>query len=187
MKDKISALMDGELDEKSAAEMIDWLHSDGQALQAWRAYHLISDAMRDSCMLSDGFAARVAARLSAEPALLAPARLQAEPRKWLVLSAAASVAAVSLVGWVAFAPQRDAGPLQAQVAQVPAAGAPRLREARATSPPAATSTSSECWTACRARSCVRATASAATCRRAGWSRSIAAPPSAISLRCCPSR
>jgi sigma-E factor negative regulatory protein RseA len=110
--------MDGELDEKSAAEMIDWLGRDGDALRVWRAYHLISDAMRDGCLLSDGFAARVAARLSAEPALLAPARLQAEPRKWLVLSAAASVAAVSLVGWLAFAPQREAPP--PQVAQASA-------------------------------------------------------------------
>ncbi|HXL75923.1 MAG TPA: sigma-E factor negative regulatory protein [Burkholderiales bacterium] len=118
MNDKISALMDGELDEKSAAEMIDWLGRDRDALRVWRAYHLISDAMRDGCLLSDGFAARVAARLSAEPALLAPARLQAEPRKWLVLSAAASVAAVSLVGWLAFAPQREAPP--PQVAQASA-------------------------------------------------------------------
>src|SRR6267143_315869 len=113
MKDKISALMDGELDDKSTAEMIDSLGRDGEALHAWRTYHLISDAMRDSRMLSDGFTGRVAARLSAEPALLAPARLQAEPRKWLVLSAAASVAAVSLVGWLAFAPQREASPPQA--------------------------------------------------------------------------
>ena len=118
MKDKISALMDGELDDKSTAEMIDWLGRDGDALHAWRAYHLISDAMRDSRVLSEGFTARVAARLSAEPALLGPARLQAEPRKWLVLSAAASVAAVSLVSWLAFAPQRDAAP---QMAQAPAA------------------------------------------------------------------
>ena len=123
MNDKISALMDGELDDKSTAEMIDWLGRDGDALHAWRAYHLISDAMRDSRVLSEGFTARVAARLSAEPALLAPARLQAEPRKWLVLSAAASVAAVSLVGWLAFAPQRDAGP---QMAQAPA-GTPVMR------------------------------------------------------------
>ena len=136
MNDKISALMDGELDEKSAAEMIDWLGRDGEALHAWRAYHLISDAMRDSCMLSDGFAARVAARLSGEPALLAPARLQAESRKWLALSAAASVAAVSLVGWLAFAPQRDSGPLQAPVAQVPAALAPALRPGAVKKPPA---------------------------------------------------
>jgi len=112
MKDKISALMDGELDAKSAAEMIDSLGRDGDALHAWRTYHLISDAIRDSRVLSDGFTSRVAARLSAEPALLAPAGLQAEPRKWLVLSAAASVAAVSLVGWLAFAPQREAPPSQ---------------------------------------------------------------------------
>jgi sigma-E factor negative regulatory protein RseA len=118
MKDKISALMDGELDDTSAAEMIDSLDQDGEALHAWRTYHLISDAMRDSRMLSDGFTARVAARLSAEPALLAPAKLQAEQRKWLVLSAAASVAAVSLVSWLAFAPQRQAPP--PQVAQASA-------------------------------------------------------------------
>jgi sigma-E factor negative regulatory protein RseA len=123
MNDKISALMDGELDERSAAEMIDWLHSDREALHAWRTYHLISDAMRDSRMLSNGFAARVAARLSAEPALLAPARLQAESRKWLALSAAASVAAVSLVGWLAFAPQRDAQPQMVQAS----AGTPVMR------------------------------------------------------------
>jgi sigma-E factor negative regulatory protein RseA len=136
MNDKISALMDGELDDKSTAEMIDWLGRDGDALHAWRAYHLIRDAMHDSRMLSEGFTARVAARLSAEPALLAPARLQAEPRKWLVLSAAASVAAVALVGWLAFAPQRDAGSLQAQVAQTPAAVTPALRSVADQKPPA---------------------------------------------------
>jgi sigma-E factor negative regulatory protein RseA len=120
MNDKISALMDGELDDGSAAELIDWLGRDGDAQRAWRAYHLIGDAMRGSRVLSDSFTPRVAVRLSAEPALLAPARLQAEPRKWLALSAAASVAAVSLVGWLAFAPQRDVGTLQAQVTQAPA-------------------------------------------------------------------
>src|SRR5439155_25057807 len=136
MREKTHRLMCGELDEKSDAGLIDWLGRDGEALHACRAYHLISDAMRDSCMVSDGFAARVAARLSGEPALLAPARPQAEPRKWLVLSAAASVAAVSLVGWLAFAPQRDAGPLQAPVAQVPAALAPALRPGAGKKPPA---------------------------------------------------
>jgi len=136
MKDKISALMDGELDDKSTAEMIDSLGRDGEALHAWRTYHLISDAMRDSRMLSDGFTGRVAARLSAEPALLAPGRRQAEPRRWLVLSAAASVAAVSLVGWLAFAPQRDAGSPQAQRAQTPAAVTPALRSVAGKKPPA---------------------------------------------------
>ncbi|HXM83658.1 MAG TPA: sigma-E factor negative regulatory protein [Burkholderiales bacterium] len=118
MKDRISALMDGELDDTSASQLIDSLGRDGEALQAWRTYHLISDAMRDGRVLSDGFTARVASRLMAEPALLAPAGLQSEPRKWFALSAAASVAAVSLVGWLAFAPQREARPPQVAQASV---------------------------------------------------------------------
>src|SRR5712691_2978103 len=98
MKDKISVLMDGELDEKAAAELINSLDRGGEALDTWRAYHLVGDAMRQTPPLSPGFTARVAGRLAAEPAILAPGRLQAEPRKWFALSAAASVAAVALVG-----------------------------------------------------------------------------------------
>jgi hypothetical protein len=52
-----------------------------------------------------------------------------------VLSAAASVAAVSLVGWLAFAPQRDAGSLQVPVAQAPAAVTPTLRSGADRKPP----------------------------------------------------
>src|SRR3981189_2611785 len=110
MNDKISALMDGELDDKSTAEMIDWLGRDGDALHARRAYHLTSDAVRGGGVLSEGFTARVAARLSAEPALLAPARLQAEPRKWLLLSGAARRAPPRPVGLVAFYAPRGAPP-----------------------------------------------------------------------------
>lgn len=103
MKENISQLMDGELDERGAAAAIDALRRDPQAVEAWRTYHLISDAMRDTPLLSDGFAARLAERLAAEPTVLAPGRGAA--RAPLVLAAAASVAAVGLVGWLAFAPQ----------------------------------------------------------------------------------
>jgi sigma-E factor negative regulatory protein RseA len=114
MKEKISALMDGELDERSAGVLIDSLGSEREALETWRHYHLISDAMRDSRLLSEGFAARLGERLAAEPTVLAPRRLRAaEPRKWLGFpaAAAASVAAVSLVGWLAFAPQQPGLPV----------------------------------------------------------------------------
>ena len=50
MKDRISALMDGELDEREAAETIDTLVNDAQARDAWRAYHLLS-----FCVSSNGF------------------------------------------------------------------------------------------------------------------------------------
>ena len=112
MKDGISAFMDGELDDRAAGEVIDALGRDAQALEAWRTYHLIGDALRDSRLLSAGFAARVARALDAEPALLAPRRLQSQPRTWYAL--AAGVAGFALVGWLAFAPQQ--APQQAPVA-----------------------------------------------------------------------
>jgi sigma-E factor negative regulatory protein RseA len=116
MKDRISALMDGELDDSSAATAIEALQSDGEARDTWRTYHLISDALGKSRMLSEGFSERVAAALSKEPTVLAPRRRPAgEPRRWVAL--AAGVAAVSLVGWLGFAPQ--------QSAVVPVAQAPR--------------------------------------------------------------
>jgi sigma-E factor negative regulatory protein RseA len=121
MKDKISELMDSELDERACAAAIDALRRDGEAVEAWRTYHLISDAMRDTRILSEGFAARFAARLAAEPTVLAPMRRQAFPR--LAWAAAASAAAVGLVGWLAFAPQREPAP---QVAQLPKQARPTV-------------------------------------------------------------
>ena len=103
MNDKISQLMDGELEGRAAETTIEALRRDGEALDAWRTYHVISDAMRHAPLLSEGFSARLAARLAAEPTVLAPRRIAARPR--FALAAAASVAAVALVGWLAFAPQ----------------------------------------------------------------------------------
>jgi sigma-E factor negative regulatory protein RseA len=118
MKDRISALMDGELDDRSAALTIDALEKDPEALEAWRTYHLISDSLARSRMLSSGFSARVAAALSQEATVLSPGRARrVEPRRWVAV--AAGVAAVSLVGWLGLAPQQSA--VVAPVAQVPKA------------------------------------------------------------------
>src|SRR5262245_10722235 len=126
MEDRISALMDGELDDRSAAVAIQALEGDGEAREAWRTYHLISDALGKSRILSEGFSSRVAAALAKEPTVLAPRRRPAgEPRRWVAL--AAGVAAVSLVGWVGFAPQ--------QIAVAPLAQAPgQSTQAPRTSP-----------------------------------------------------
>ncbi len=127
MKTRISALMDGELDERSAREAIVTAARESEAAEAWRTYHLIGDAMRGTRQLSDEFSARVAERLATEPTVIAPQRVNAQPapRSWFAMSAAASVAAVAMVGWVAFAPQRvDNGPAPAPLAQTrPAPGA----------------------------------------------------------------
>ena len=59
MKERVSVLMDGELDDKSAAAAIQSLASEREARDAWRSYHLIGDLMRGSAPLSEGFAARI--------------------------------------------------------------------------------------------------------------------------------
>ena len=118
MKENISALMDGELDERATAQALGELRGEGEALATWRTYHLISDAMRDTRLLSAGFTDRVAARLASEPTVLAPVRQPARPAQRFALAAAAGVAGVALVGWMAFAPQPQA-PQSAKI-QTPA-------------------------------------------------------------------
>lgn len=99
MKSRVSQLMDGELERQEAAAPLDALRAEGELRDTWRTYHLIGDAMRDTRMLSAGFAARVAVRLAEEPTVMAPARVAPEPqrRRWQLLTAAASLAAVAMV------------------------------------------------------------------------------------------
>ena len=120
MKSKISALMDGELERHEAAGPLEALKAGNEARDTWRTYHLISDAMRDTQLLSEGFAARVSAKLADEPTVMAPPREAAMPmrRRWRLLSAAASVAAIAMVSSVWFVLQDGAG-VGPQVAPAP--------------------------------------------------------------------
>jgi len=121
MKDRISVVVDAVIEDRSAAQVIDALadrsQTGSEARDAWRTYHLISDALAKSRVLSEGFSERVAAALAAEPTVLAPRRLAGtrEPRRWVAL--AAGVAAVSLVGWLGFTPQQQ--PVQVAKAPTP--------------------------------------------------------------------
>lgn len=129
MKSRISALMDGELERREAAGPLEALKAGGEARETWRTYHLISDAMRDTQLLSAGFSARVSAKLAGEPTVVAPSRFRLQPSRalWQTLPAAASIAAVALVGWLAFGPQEGARPAPPQ---------PRVAQAQV-APPAA--------------------------------------------------
>ena len=117
MNEKISAAVDGELDDP---QVIQGLCSDAQARDAWSTYHLIGDALRGTAPLSDNFAARVSWRLADEPAVLAPGNLPRERRTRLPVAIAASFAAVALVGWLAFAPQPQVAPAQMAKVEKPA-------------------------------------------------------------------
>src|SRR5262245_7417414 len=112
--DKISALMDGELDAHQSDQQYARLKHDAEARACWKTYHLIGDALRGDAIISTDFTAKLSARLAQEPTVLAPQRSRARPMKrttTYALSAAASLSAVALVGWVAFnnplAPQPD--------------------------------------------------------------------------------
>jgi sigma-E factor negative regulatory protein RseA len=114
MKEILSALIDGELQSNDCQAHLGRLRTDADLRRAWDAYHLIGDALRGhvSADLTD----RVVARLQVEPTVLAPRQktLAARRLAWYAMSAAASVAAVTLVvltassGWRA-EPQLAAG------------------------------------------------------------------------------
>jgi sigma-E factor negative regulatory protein RseA len=122
--DKISALMDGELDARQAHEQFVRLKQDGELVDTWSTFHVIGDSLRGDPALSPGFSRKMTKRLAAEPTVLAPQRSTVKRVTTYALSAAASVAAVALVGWVAFvshpiAPQQELA--KAPVIPAPAA------------------------------------------------------------------
>lgn len=112
MKARISELMDGEVGPHESVGPLDALGAGGEARDTWRRYHLIGDVMRDTRLISGGFSARVAAKPAAEPTVLAPSRVAPvrQRQRWQLLSAAASLAAMALVGWVAFGTQESESP-----------------------------------------------------------------------------
>ena len=124
--EKISMLMDGELDERDAQGQFQRLKDDPELLRGWHAYHLVGDALRGERPLSAGFNERLAARMASEPTVLAPRRGPTRRAATYALSAAASVSAVALVGWAAFVnhPLAPTSPTAQPLASTPAVIAP---------------------------------------------------------------
>lgn len=147
--ERISALMDGEFDPDELAALLDEADTSGRPL--WDDYHLIGDALRSDDLAlprsESAFMASFAARLEAEPHLLAPAaladtqagaaqgakaagsrvtRINPFLRVRRVLPTAAAAAAVAALSWVVVPRLQDhpAGGSQPQVlAQAAAPGA----------------------------------------------------------------
>jgi len=103
--DKISALMDGELDDRQADQALTGLRERGELRQVWDTFHLIGDALRGERLLLTDVAGGLSRRLADEPTVVAPRRRAARRLTTYALSLAASLAAVAFVGWVALAPQ----------------------------------------------------------------------------------
>ena len=97
--EEISLLMDGELDAHSVDGVCAGLR-ESHCVATWVCYHVIGDALRGAAAPTPGFAARFAEKLAAEPTVLAPQPRKAAPAA-MALAVAATVAAISVVGWVA--------------------------------------------------------------------------------------
>lgn len=102
MSEKLSALMDGELSPDEMARQISALKNDSALNQTWAAYHVLGDALRKSPQLSLDFTAKLAQQLAEEPTVLAPQRKSKLRTPRYAMPLAASVAAVSLVGVLAW-------------------------------------------------------------------------------------
>ena len=129
MNERISALMDGELDDTEMIRDLGRLRANPDLRRSWDTYHLIGDILRDHG--TPGLAARVSRRLAAEPVVLAPVRHAAARRAVQIgLSVAAGAAGITLVAWMALPALL---PEQQEAAVVPAVAPAAV----AVAPPAA--------------------------------------------------
>lgn len=137
MKENLSAMLDGELDSDVVGRMCGRLREDLELRETWETYALIGDALRGTA--ATGISrATFAARLESEPIVLAPraaaaGRPAARAARY-ALSAAAGLAAVGFVGWMALPALQGPG---TEVAKAPASPPQEVAVAAASvAPPA---------------------------------------------------
>ena len=97
MKSKVSALMDGELDQHDVSNVIEAVRKDDNLQEEWETYHLIGDTLRQSSRLSMNISSSVSQKLKTEPTILSPNVSNIEKklkRKIYAFSVAASVIAM---------------------------------------------------------------------------------------------
>src|ERR1700712_2372367 len=75
--ERLSALMDGELDQSAVAQACGHWGADDDARSSWHAYHLIGDVLRSEDLAEGSardveFMRTLRARMSSEPVVLAP-------------------------------------------------------------------------------------------------------------------
>jgi len=124
--EKISTLMDGEALGQEAHQAMLRLKDAGNARETWAAYHLIGDVMRGDALPAFDVSQRVAAAIADEPTVMAPRSLRAGRPMTYALSAAASVSAIAVVGWMAFSTATITNP-PADIARAPAAAQPEAQ------------------------------------------------------------
>jgi len=114
MKDKVSALFDGDLDDQGMRAVFDGMRKDASLRKEWDTYCLIGDTLRGDSAGSSDFVSRVMVSLDDEPTLLAPgvpaAGLAQRGLVHRLMPLAASVMGVAAVGLVAASLYRQVAP-----------------------------------------------------------------------------
>lgn len=127
MNEELSRLMDGDLEEHEVARVVGDCGRPG-ALTAWVCYHIIGDALRGSAHGAPSQAAlRVVQALDNEPTVLAPRPRLVRPAASWTWAAAATVAAVTVVGWTAMSLTQSPGTAVAKAREAAAVTAAQLR------------------------------------------------------------
>lgn len=111
MKTRISALMDGELEDHEVAETLRALRRSPDLRREWCDCQVIGDALRGERGLDMDVTARVMAALDPEPTVMAPAPRRKIGWQRPALALAASAAGVALVAWLALAGTDGSMPL----------------------------------------------------------------------------
>ena len=101
MKNKISALMDGELDSIDVADTITQVKKTEELRNEWSTYHLIGDALRHREMSTLDITPGIRKKLAIEPTILTPEFPKEKKGKAFAFAVAASmVTAVAAVTWM---------------------------------------------------------------------------------------
>ena len=101
MKEKISALMDGELDSIDVAETISQIKESEELRNEWSTYHLIGDILRQPAMSTPDIASKIRNEVNIEPSVLAPDIPKKEKSQVFAFAIAASMlATVAAVSWM---------------------------------------------------------------------------------------
>jgi len=107
MKQDISALMDGELDDNAAKAVLTELKRNNELRDAWFDYHLIRDVIGQTGIISCNISERFEQKLAGEPVIFTPRRPMLIQTKIAAFSVAASVAAIAMVVWVVLQSSAD--------------------------------------------------------------------------------
>jgi sigma-E factor negative regulatory protein RseA len=130
MKERLSALMDGELSEHEQAQVLAQLASDPELAKTWERYHLIRDVLNSDLgpLVLTGLSDRIAIRVAQLPTPVPGSQRWRRPARWgggLALAASIAALAIVSVQWIG----RDVPP--AQTAQVASDSAPAAELVRA--------------------------------------------------------